>query len=115
MMENRTIDEKKLDELMLKLGHSENLLGTDYLRTAVRLRAQGFSAMTKEIYPTLARMHNTTASRAERAIRHSIERAAGRTDPEELYKVFGNSISPDKGKPTNSEYIARLARVCGED
>lgn len=114
-MENRRIDEKKLDALLLKLGHSDNLLGTDYLRTAVRLRAQGFGAMTKEIYPTVAKMHNTTASRAERAIRHSVERAAGRTDPEVLYGVFGNSISPDKGKPTNGEYIARLARVASED
>ena len=113
-MEN-DICTKKLEEIMLELGHPDHLLGTGYLRCAVVLYAGGHTSITKDLYPAVAKICKTTGSRVERAIRHSIEVATLRGDPEAMKKYFGSSIDPQKGKATNSEYIARLARVSRAD
>lgn len=65
--------------------------------------------MTKELYPTVAAMNGTTPSRVERAIRHAIELAWNRGKLETLNSLFGYTIQNDKGKPTNSEFIAIIA------
>lgn len=114
-MKSYKIDPVVLDILMLGMGHKENLLGTQYLREAVPLYASGYTRMSKDLYPELAKMFGTTASCVERAIRHSIESAITITDPDFILENFGNTIDPSKGKPSNSEYIARLARICRED
>ena len=67
------------------------------------------NAVTKVLYPTVAKKYNTTPSRVERAIRHAIEVAWDRGDIEVLQKFFGYTVSNIKGKPTNSEFIARIA------
>ena len=66
-------------------------------------------AVTKELYPSIAKKFNTTPSRVERAIRHAIEVAWRRGNMETLEHVFGNTISANRGKPTNSEFIALIA------
>ncbi len=66
-------------------------------------------AVTKELYPTVASMNNTTPSRVERAIRHAIELAWNRGKLETLDALFGYTVQNDKGKPTNSEFIAIIA------
>ena len=104
----------KLDAIMLELGHTENLRGTGYVRLGVEMYEPGIS-MTKEVYPAIAAAANTTPSRVERAIRHSVESAWSRCDWEVQHQFFGWSVDPEKGKPTNGEYIARLARLCRED
>lgn len=106
------IDEKKLDECMLELGHPENHLGAGYIRLGVPLYDAGCRSMTKELYPAIARAANTTPSRVERAIRHSIETAWMRGNPDAQRRLFGYSIDPYTGKPTVSEYVARMARLC---
>jgi two-component system response regulator (stage 0 sporulation protein A) len=66
-------------------------------------------AVTKELYPTIAQKYDTTPSRVERAIRHAIELAWDRGDLDKINKFFGYTISGEKGKPTNSEFIAIIA------
>ena len=67
------------------------------------------NAVTKVLYPAVAKKYGTTASRVERAIRHAIEVAWDRGDLETLQKYFGYTVSNTKGKPTNSEFIAMIA------
>ena len=67
------------------------------------------NAVTKVLYPEVARRFSTTPSRVERAIRHAIEVAWDRGDIEVLQKYFGYTVSNIKGKPTNSEFIAMIA------
>ena len=67
------------------------------------------NAVTKVLYPEVAKRFNTTASRVERAIRHAIEVAWDRGDLDVLQKYFGYTVSNVKGKPTNSEFIAMIA------
>lgn len=67
------------------------------------------NAVTKVLYPEVAKRFNTTPSRVERAIRHAIEVAWDRGDLETLQKYFGYTVNSTKGKPTNSEFIAMIA------
>ena len=66
-------------------------------------------AVTKELYPTVAKRHSTTGSRVERAIRHAIESAWDRGDLNAVQEYFGATISGSRGKPTNSEFISMVA------
>ena len=67
------------------------------------------NAVTKVLYPTVAKHHQTTASRVERARRHAIEVAWSRGKLDTLDELFGYTVSNGKGKPTNSEFIALIA------
>ena len=67
------------------------------------------SSITKTLYPTVAKKHNTTSSRVERAIRHAIEVAWDRGDIDTLNAYFGYTVQNNKGKPTNSEFIAMIS------
>ena len=67
------------------------------------------NAVTKVLYPEVARRYSTTPSRVERAVRHAIEVAWDRGDLETLQRYFGYTVSNTKGKPTNSEFIAMIA------
>ena len=73
------------------------------------LDTEVINAVTKTLYPAVAKRFNTTPSRVERAIRHAIEVAWDRGDLETLQKYFGYTVSNVKGKPTNSEFIAMIA------
>jgi len=106
-------NEQKLDQILLDLGHDDFNTGTKYLRVAAMV--WDGAALTKELYPTLARVYGTTPSRIERNIRHSIEKAWHRADWQMQEKYFGSSVNPRTGKPTNGEYIARLARLIEVD
>ena len=73
------------------------------------MRLWRLNAVTKILYPTVAKKFSTTASRVERAIRHAIEVAWDRGDLDTLQKYFGFTVNSTKGKPTNSEFIAMIA------
>lgn len=101
-------------KLLLELGIPEHILGSRYLVKAIREVVEDENkiyAITKCLYPAVAKAFNTTGSRTERAIRHGIELAWDRCDMDVLDKYFGGTISPAKGKPTNSEFIARCANI----
>ena len=67
------------------------------------------NAVTKKLYPTVAKKYDTTSSRVERAIRHAIEVAWDRGDIDILNSYFGYTIHNGRGKPTNSEFIAMIS------
>ena len=91
---------------------SANLTGYHYIRDAIAVVIDDkdkICSVTKVIYPDVAKLHNTTSSKVERGIRHAIERGWRMANEELIRKIFGFSFSPEKGKPTNSEFIATVA------
>ena len=95
-----------------EIGVPAHIKGYQYLREAIILTINDMdmiNAVTKALYPEVARKFGTTPSRVERAIRHAIEVAWDRGDLETLQKYFGYTVSNAKGKPTNSEFIAMIA------
>jgi two-component system response regulator (stage 0 sporulation protein A) len=94
------------------MGVPAHIKGYQYLRDAILLVISEINllgAVTKELYPMIAEKYNTTPSRVERAIRHAIELAWNRGNVELMSRYFGYTINLDKGKPTNSEFIAMVA------
>ena len=95
-----------------EIGVPAHIKGYQYLREAIIIAVNDIeviNAVTKVLYPAVAKRFNTTPSRVERAIRHAIEVAWDRGDLETLQKYFGYTVSNTKGKPTNSEFIAMIA------
>ena len=108
--------EKKLKKLLLATGIPRNLSGYHYLISAILLYHQNpAQSFSKELYVAVAQKHGTTPSRAERAMRHAIESAFNRCDADIIHGFFGETVSPVRGKPTNSEFIARYAELLQEE
>ncbi len=95
-----------------EMGVPAHIKGYQYLRDAILMVIDEVSllgAVTKELYPMIAQKYSTTPSRVERAIRHAIELAWDRGNVEMMNKFFGYTINLERGKPTNSEFIAMVA------
>ena len=115
--QNKTrIDNKDLQQAITNLLHSlgmpSHIKGYSYIRDSINLmynKPSMLGAITKELYPEIANMYDTTSSRVERAIRHAIEVSWSRGDIDAMDDIFGNSVDFDRAKPTNSEFIATLA------
>ena len=111
--ENKTYDlETIVTEFIHELGVPAHIKGYQYIRSAIMIVVENMDLLnfiTKQLYPDIAKAYNTTASRVERAIRHSIEVAWSRGKPETMNEIFGYTIHTGKGKPTNSEFIAMVA------
>lgn len=104
--------EMKVTGVIHNVGIPANIKGYSYLRDAIMMTirdSEMMHAVTKQLYPEVAKRHKTTSSRVERAIRHAIEVACTRGNEEFFYKLFGYTVSTLKGKPTNSEFIALIA------
>jgi two-component system response regulator (stage 0 sporulation protein A) len=104
--------ESEITNIIHEIGVPAHIKGYLYLREAIFMVVNDvelLSAVTKELYPSIAKKFNTTASRVERAIRHAIEVAWSRGQVETMNKIFGYTIHNSKGKPTNSEFIAMVA------
>ena len=100
-----------VSELMRQIGVPAHIRGYNYIRKSIIMSLENsdmLNAITKELYPGVARAYNTTPSRVERAIRHAIEVAWTRGDIEALNSMFGYTIKTSKGKPTNGEFISML-------
>ncbi|MBQ6814315.1 MAG: sporulation transcription factor Spo0A [Lachnospiraceae bacterium] len=99
-------------EFIHEVGVPAHIKGYQYLRDAIIMTINDqemLGAVTKILYPEIAKKHKTTASRVERAIRHAIEVAWNRGRLETIEEMFGYTINTGKGKPTNSEFIALIA------
>ena len=95
-----------------EIGVPAHIKGYQYLREAIMITVRDMdviNAVTKVLYPEVAKRFATTPSRVERAIRHAIEVAWDRGDLDTLQRFFGYTVSNTKGKPTNSEFIALIA------
>ena len=101
-----------ISDIMRQIGVPAHIKGYHYLRSSIKFAIiddEMLSSVTKLLYPTVAKMYNTTSSRVERAIRHTIEVAWDRGDVDVLSSYFGYTIQSQRGKPTNSEFIAMIA------
>ena len=95
-----------------EIGVPAHIKGYQYLRDAILLSVEDtemLNSITKILYPTIAKRHQTTSSRVERAIRHAIEVAWSRGKMDTIDELFGYTVNNRKGKPTNSEFIALIA------
>ena len=105
-------DELKVTDILHQIGVPAHIKGYQFLRDAILLtmnEPEYINAVTKRLYPEIAKKNDTTASRVERAIRHAIEVAWDRGDVDTLNSYFGYTIHNLRGKPTNSEFIAMIA------
>ena len=104
--------EMRVTNIIHDIGVPAHIKGYQYLREAIIMTVKDMdiiNAITKVLYPTVAKRYKTTSSRVERAIRHAIEVACDRGDVEVLNGFFGYTVSNVKGKPTNSEFISMIA------
>ncbi len=104
--------ELMVTEIIHQIGVPAHIKGYHYLREAIIMSVrnnEAINSVTKILYPTVAKMYSTTSSRVERAIRHAIEVAWDRGNIEVLNSYFGYTIQNERGKPTNSEFIAMIA------
>lgn len=120
MQQRNTSNRKALDadgiirKVLLELGAPDHLMGHPYVVEAVLMAVENryyINNITFGLYPQIAAKFDTTASRVERGIRHLIEVTWSRGDMDVLCSYFGNTVSVDRGKPTNGEFIARLTNV----
>lgn len=101
-----------ITHIIHEIGVPAHIKGYLYLRTAILMAVENMdvlNAVTKQLYPDIAAQYNTTDTRVERAIRHAIEVAWERGNIDMIHELFGYTIQADKGKPTNSEFIALVA------
>ena len=104
--------EVEVTGILHQMGVPAHIKGYQYLRDAIVFVIEDINllgAVTKELYPMIAEKYNTTPSRVERAIRHGIELAWDRGNIDLMNKFFGYTIDVERGKPTNSEFIAMIA------
>ena len=104
--------ERYITDIMLDIGVPAHLKGYHYLRDAIMLSGRDMevvSSVTKLLYPTIARHFRTTDQKVERAIRNAIEVSWSRGNVKTFEKMFGYSAMSGRTRPTNSEYIARIA------
>ena len=112
----RRLDKNSIETMVTgiihEIGVPAHIKGYQYLREAIIIAVEDMdviNAITKVLYPQVAKTFQTTPSRVERAIRHAIEVAWDRGDLDTLQKFFGYTVNSTKGKPTNSEFIALIA------
>jgi len=112
----RRMDKNSIESMVTgiihEIGVPAHIKGYQYLREAIIIAVNDMdviNAITKVLYPQVAKTFSTTPSRVERAIRHAIEVAWDRGDLDTLQRFFGYTVSNTKGKPTNSEFIALIA------
>ena len=109
---DRSNIEALVTSIIHEIGVPAHIKGYQYLREAIIIAVNDMdviNAITKVLYPQVAKTFQTTPSRVERAIRHAIEVAWDRGDLDTLQRFFGYTVSNTKGKPTNSEFIALIA------
>ena len=109
---DKTSIETMVTSIIHEIGVPAHIKGYQYLREAIIIAVNDMdviNAITKVLYPQVAKAFQTTPSRVERAIRHAIEVAWDRGDLDTLQRFFGYTVSNTKGKPTNSEFIALIA------
>lgn len=104
--------EADVTNIIHEIGVPAHIKGYQYLRDAIMMSVDNtemLGSITKQLYPSIAKLHKTTPSRVERAIRHAIEVAWSRGKLETINELFGYTINGGKGKPTNSEFVALIA------
>ncbi len=109
--------EFRIKNILKELGISANLKGYHYLETAIakQLNCKVTDMRMMDLYNSIGQVHDTSAYSVERAMRHAIERGADRGSYQLWTQLFGHSISPFRGKPTNKEFMCTVieyVRTC---
>ena len=105
-------------KILLKCGIAPHFSGFLYLGDAIEATTENKDnvyGITKNLYPEIAKRHGSNWKRVERAIRHAIEKAFNRLTPDDIEEIFGNSLCPMRGKATNSQFIATIALLYGDE
>lgn len=108
------INGQKLDEMMLKLGFRDRLLGTGMLRYAVTVWTRG-KQLCKELYPEVGKRYGVSGARVERDMRYAIEDAWMRADMDVVEHYFGASVDARRGKPVIADFLSTAVRVCEDE
>ena len=106
-----TLDEK-IANLFISVGIPAHIKGYQFLREAIKMTVDSpeiISSITKKLYPTIAERFETSPSKVERAIRHAIEHAWNRGNIDYKNEIFGYTVHPEKGRPSNGEFLAAIA------
>ncbi|MCM1404120.1 MAG: sporulation initiation factor Spo0A C-terminal domain-containing protein [Prevotella sp.] len=104
--------DKQISKIFVSIGIPPHIKGYQYLRTAIKMCVKDtgiISAITKRLYPDVAKEYNTTPSKVERAIRHAIEVCWNRGKIDNINNIFGSQVFTKNDRPTNGEFIALLA------
>lgn len=104
--------DKQISKIFVSIGIPPHIKGYQYLRTAIKMCTKDtsiISAITKRLYPDVAKAYNTTSSKVERAIRHAIEVCWNRGKIDTINNIFGSQVFTKNDRPTNGEFIALLA------
>lgn len=118
LKENKNINlfhsglQMSITKILHDLGVPSHIKGYQYIKEGIMLIYENprmIGGITKELYPEIANKYNTTVSRVERAIRHAIEISWSRGDIKLMDELFGFSVSVERSKPTNSEFISTIA------
>lgn len=113
--DKRKVSELDIHKKLLELGISTNLKGYHYLRTAIRVIVNELDGKYPDkivpFYSDIAKIHDTSGMRVERAIRYAIETGYNNVGASVYYEVFGNSTSSDRSKPTNSQFISTVVET----
>lgn len=116
MLSNAEAPRVTIASVLRNLGAPTNVLGYNYMIRAIEMQMESNVPLdfTKGVYCGVAQEFQTTGSRVERAIRHCVECIWDRGDYDTLKRYFGNTIDPNRGKPTNSHFITRVAEAVRE-
>ncbi len=109
-----TQQERQVAKLLKRIGVPPHLKGYEFIKTAVLMVLEDGNRihyLTKDLYPSIAQKHKTTASRAERAIRHAAETAYMNMPAETLEEIFGYTVNANSSKAPNSHFIAALVET----
>ena len=104
--------DKQISKIFVSIGIPPHIKGYQYLRTAIKMCTKDttiISAITKRLYPDVAKEYGTTSSKVERAIRHAIEVCWNRGKIDTINNIFGSQVFTKNDRPTNGEFIALLA------
>lgn len=99
-------------DIIREIGIPAHLKGYHFLRDGITMivnDGEYLGAMIKKLYPEIAQKYSTTSSRVERAVRHAIEVAWNRGNMDMINRLFGSTVNPEKGRPTNAEFMAMIA------
>lgn len=102
----------EITDILRDMGIPASLRGYQFIREAIYISVRDpgvLNYVTKELYPAVARVYQTTPEKVERAMRHAIEISWDRGDLDSIHRIFGYTVSGIKGKPTNSEFVAMIA------
>ena len=102
----------KITNIIQQVGIPPNIFGYYYVRDAVMMVLDDIEILlhiTKSLYPMIAKKHNSTPTKVQRAIRHAVAIAWDRGYADFIMNAFGHADNQKIARPSNSEFIGMIA------